>query len=150
MALWPGWWLASVVARATGKRALYAASPPCFLLGVVAIVAFAGNGKDARTVTDAALASPPLRLASLFGWVMLTLLCGFVAALRTHALGAPAALDPSWRARLGLGAVWGQRLRSLSFGQRKRVALLAALIGEPRLLILDSLRTASISQAWTF
>jgi len=73
MAAWPGWWLASVVARTTGKRALYAALPPSFLLGIVAVVAFAGNGMDARTVTQAALASPVLRWVSLLGWVMLTL-----------------------------------------------------------------------------
>ena len=64
-------------------------------------------------------------------------LLGLVAALKSEALRAPAPIDPRWRARLGVDAVWDQRLRSLSFGQRKRVALLAALIGEPQLLILD-------------
>jgi hypothetical protein len=63
----------SVVARTTGKRAVYAALPPHFLIGVVVVVAFAGNGMDARTVTDAALASPTLRLASLLGWVLASL-----------------------------------------------------------------------------
>ena len=67
------WWLSSVVARTTGKRAVHAALPPYFLIGIVAVVAFAGNGMDARTVTDAALASPVLRLAVLIGWVMSSL-----------------------------------------------------------------------------
>ena len=41
------------------------------------------------------------------------------------------------RERLGLAAVWHQRLRTLSFGQVKRTYLLAALTGSPPLLILD-------------
>jgi ABC-type multidrug transport system ATPase subunit len=42
-----------------------------------------------------------------------------------------------WRERLALNEAWHQRLSSLSFGQRKRACLLAALIGDPWLLILD-------------
>jgi len=41
------------------------------------------------------------------------------------------------RDRLGLAPVWHQRLRTLSFGQVKRTYLLAALVGDPPLLILD-------------
>ena len=41
------------------------------------------------------------------------------------------------RDRLGLAPVWHQRLRTLSFGQVKRTWLLAALVGDPPLLILD-------------
>jgi ABC-type Mn2+/Zn2+ transport system ATPase subunit len=41
------------------------------------------------------------------------------------------------RERLGLTTVWHQRLRTLSFGQVKRTWLLAALVGDPPLLILD-------------
>jgi len=52
---------------------VYAALPAHFLIGIVAVVAFAGNGMDARTLTDAALASPALRLAALFGWVLASL-----------------------------------------------------------------------------
>jgi ABC-type multidrug transport system ATPase subunit len=43
----------------------------------------------------------------------------------------------SWRERLGLTPAWHQRLGTLSFGQRKRACLLAALSGDPWLLILD-------------
>lgn len=40
-------------------------------------------------------------------------------------------------ARLSLQSIWRQRLRTLSFGQMKRVYLLAATIGEPPLWLLD-------------
>jgi ABC-type multidrug transport system ATPase subunit len=43
----------------------------------------------------------------------------------------------NWRDRLGLGPSFGQRLRALSFGQRKRAFLLSALLGNPWLLVLD-------------
>jgi ABC-type multidrug transport system ATPase subunit len=43
----------------------------------------------------------------------------------------------AWRDRLGLAPVWRQRLATLSFGQRKRACLLAALVGAPPLLVLD-------------
>ena len=43
----------------------------------------------------------------------------------------------AWRDRLELRAAWHQRLHTLSYGQRKRAALLAALLGEPWLLLLD-------------
>ena len=39
--------------------------------------------------------------------------------------------------RLGLDDLWNQRLRSLSLGQRKRAYAMAALVGDPWLLILD-------------
>ena len=39
MAAWPGWWLASVVARTTGKRASYAALPRRRALASVVLVA---------------------------------------------------------------------------------------------------------------
>lgn len=42
-----------------------------------------------------------------------------------------------WRERLGLSEAWHQRLTTLSFGQRKRACTLAALLGDPWLLILD-------------
>ncbi len=41
------------------------------------------------------------------------------------------------RARVGVDDIWQQRLATLSFGQRKRALLLAALIGAPPLLVLD-------------
>jgi ABC-type multidrug transport system ATPase subunit len=55
-----------------------------------------------------------------------------VVALRR----APAP-DEALRERLGLTAVWHQRLRTLSFGQVKRSYLLCALVGAPPLLVLD-------------
>jgi ABC-2 type transport system ATP-binding protein len=39
--------------------------------------------------------------------------------------------------RLGVTAILGQRLGSLSLGQRRRACLLAALTGDPDLLLLD-------------
>jgi ABC-type multidrug transport system ATPase subunit len=41
------------------------------------------------------------------------------------------------RARVGADDIWQQRLATLSFGQRKRALLLAALVGAPPLLVLD-------------
>jgi ABC-type multidrug transport system ATPase subunit len=49
---------------------------------------------------------------------------------------APSVVE-RWRQRLGLDSSFGQRLRALSFGQRKRAFLLSALLGDPWLLILD-------------
>jgi ABC-type multidrug transport system ATPase subunit len=54
----------------------------------------------------------------------------------------PAALTDAelvWKQRLGVGDVWAERLRTLSFGQRKRVALFCASCGAPALLLLDEL-----------
>jgi ABC-type multidrug transport system ATPase subunit len=48
-----------------------------------------------------------------------------------------APLEEGVSERLGVTAYWDQRLGSLSFGERKRVALLAALCGSPPLLVLD-------------
>ena len=42
-----------------------------------------------------------------------------------------------WIERLELAPFWGQSMGTLSFGQRKRVCLLAALCGDPPLLVLD-------------
>lgn len=64
----------------------------------------------------------------------------FVALVRTLKLGRGGRASPfeeGWRERLGVGAFWELRLGALSFGQRKRVALLAALCDNPRVLLLD-------------
>lgn len=45
--------------------------------------------------------------------------------------------EPALRERLGLAAVWRQRMRTLSFGQVKRAYLLAATVGGPPLWLLD-------------
>jgi ABC-type multidrug transport system ATPase subunit len=49
----------------------------------------------------------------------------------------PAAAIATLRTRVGADDIWHQRLATLSFGQRKRALLLAALIGTPPLLVLD-------------
>ena len=41
------------------------------------------------------------------------------------------------RNRLGLDELWSQRLRTLSLGQRKRAYAMAALVGNPWLLVMD-------------
>jgi ABC-type multidrug transport system ATPase subunit len=65
----------------------------------------------------------------------------FIALVRSlKQLPADAAAErelASRRERLGLQQAWHQRLATLSFGQRKRACLLAALLGDPWLLILD-------------
>jgi ABC-type Mn2+/Zn2+ transport system ATPase subunit len=55
----------------------------------------------------------------------------------TAALRRCAPPDEGLRERLGLAAIWHQRLRTLSFGQVKRAYLLCALAGAPPLLVLD-------------
>jgi len=59
----------------------------------------------------------------------------------TRSLGAlprtPSAADVRWQERLGVTSLAAELLRELSFGQRKRVALAAALAGAPPLLLLD-------------
>ena len=72
-----------------------------------------------------------------FPELLVSELIELVTALKQSARGSAAHIDPAWRERLGVAGIWGQRLRSLSFGQGKRVALLAALIGDPALLVLD-------------
>lgn len=64
-------------------------------------------------------------------------LVALVRTLKPGPDGGPASLDEEWKERLGVTALWNQRVGALSFGQRKRVALLAALCGSPWLLLLD-------------
>jgi ABC-2 type transport system ATP-binding protein len=78
-------------------------------------------------VPDGLEVLPDLRVSE---WLQL------VRALRSLPRAASGE-DTSWLERLGVTALWGERLRALSFGQRKRVALAAALAGSPALLLLD-------------
>ena len=55
---------------------------------------------------------------------------------RVKESGAAAAVA-TLRTRVGADDIWQQRLATLSFGQRKRALLLAALIDTPPLLVLD-------------
>lgn len=59
-------------------------------------------------------------------------LCALTASLKQAAAPPQSLID-----ELGVTPFFKQRLATLSFGQRKRACLLAALIGQPKLLILD-------------
>ncbi len=61
---------------------------------------------------------------------------GLVQSLRRPS-AASVALPEAWLRRLGVDRTWRQAISSLSFGQRKRLCTLAALIGDPWLLVLD-------------
>jgi ABC-2 type transport system ATP-binding protein len=91
-----------------------------------------GGGVPARRalgyVPDGMETLPDLRVVEFLG------LMRSLKQAREEVWGQPLA---AWRERLGLDGVWSQRLGSLSFGQRKRVCLLAALLGDPWLLLLD-------------
>ena len=84
-----------------------------------------------ETTARAALGYAP-DTADAFPDLSVRELLALVAALKRAATPPDALRD-----RLGLAPVWHQRLRTLSFGQVKRTWLLAALVGEPPLLILD-------------
>lgn len=93
------------------------------------------------------LARDPVRAKAHLGYVpdgldtlpelLVSEFIALVLALKRTRDKPAVSIDERWRERLGVNETWGQRLRSLSFGQRKRATLLAALIGEPGLLILD-------------
>lgn len=63
----------NLIARTSGKKALYAAMPLYFVVGIVVFILFAGNGMDASYVTSLALGSTEVRASLLVGWAMLTL-----------------------------------------------------------------------------
>ncbi len=92
-------------------------------VGGIALEGSAAARAGLGYVPDTADAFPELSVRELIA---------LVTALR----GSPPPPE-ELRERLGLAAVWHQRLRTLSFGQVKRTYLLAALTGSPPLLILD-------------
>jgi len=91
-----------------------------------------GGGVPARRalgyVPDGMERLPDLRVAEFIGLIR------SLKQASDHVWAQPLA---AWRERLGLAALWSQRLGALSFGQRKRVCLLSALLGDPWLLLLD-------------
>jgi ABC-type multidrug transport system ATPase subunit len=60
-----------------------------------------------------------------------------VRALKQLPKDTPTPIELHWRERLGVAPVWRQRFSTLSFGQRKRACTVAALVGDPWLLVLD-------------
>jgi ABC-2 type transport system ATP-binding protein len=71
-------------------------------------------------------------IAELPSHLRVTELLALVAALKQCPPPPPALID-----RLGVTTLLGQRLGSLSLGQRRRACLLAALTGAPDFLVLD-------------
>jgi ABC-type multidrug transport system ATPase subunit len=71
-------------------------------------------------------------ITELPGHLRVSELLALVAALKTCSAPAAAQIE-----RLGVTAILGHRLGSLSLGQRRRACLLAALTGDPDLLLLD-------------
>src|SRR6187431_1218359 len=84
-----GWLLRYVLATA-GRSALGRALPLYLSTGIVSFVLFAGNGLDARTLTDQALESLPFRAALLGPWLLGTLPAAraWLQAPETELLGA--------------------------------------------------------------
>ena len=95
----------------------------------------AQGGIEARRalgyVPDATDALPDLMVSEFVKLV------GELKGVATGRRGGPHDPLAPQRTRLGLDGVWHQRLSTLSFGQRKRACVLAALIGDPLLLVLD-------------
>jgi hypothetical protein len=65
--------MARYLAGAAGRAALERALPLYLATGIIAVILFAGNGLDAKTVTDQARASRAFRSVLLGAWVMVTL-----------------------------------------------------------------------------
>jgi Cu-processing system ATP-binding protein len=94
------------------------------------------------------LAADPVRAKSLLGYMpQVPAFCeetaraslGFVAALR----GVPKRRTGPLLERVGLSAHADRPVRSFSTGMRQRLSLAAALVGDPRVLVLDE-PTASL------
>lgn len=104
-------------------------------------------GRGEVSVCGCSLRREPRKAKGLLGYVpdgqealpdlLASELVALVRSLKPGPDGGPASLDDEWKERLGVTAFWSQRLGALSFGQRKRLALLAALCGSPWLLLLD-------------
>jgi ABC-type cobalamin/Fe3+-siderophores transport system ATPase subunit len=77
---------------------------------------------------DAAQPLPDLRVEELVA---------LVRALKALPRGISGEVESRWWDRLGLELLLGQRLSTLSFGQRKRALTAVAVTGDPWLLVLD-------------
>jgi ABC-type multidrug transport system ATPase subunit len=87
-----------------------------------------GAKRNLGYVPDATEALPDL-LVREFG--------ALVSVLKRTEVGRAAHPSQAWIERLALHTVWGQSIASLSLGQRKRMYLLAAMCGDPWLLVMD-------------
>jgi ABC-type multidrug transport system ATPase subunit len=123
-------------------------------LGIASAVVFGGNGMHPVDLVRVVRETASFRVALWAGWLVLVMpvarvllthpaaelpshlttsgLVALVAALR----GVPRP-EASLIARLGVATFLDKPLPALSLGQRRRASLLAALIGDPKLLVLD-------------
>jgi hypothetical protein len=160
MTLTKQWRLLEVMARTSGKSALYAALPLYFLICIVAVIIFGGHGMDASSVTSLALRSSAVRMPLLVGWAMLTLPVARLLVADSRLFFLRALPIPRWWllgsaccflafAQLAWVVLWARG----SGAQSAAIALLAVLGAQAYALagvhgILDGVGLASIILGW--